>query len=91
MQCSHCKKKLNSGMIIIEDSQGIKYKTCPKCSKANGSEHVFHRYPESFGTTIARKNYKNHDGHQSYCESCRGLKPEKNSVNFVNGLLCNQL
>ncbi len=92
MPCSCCTVALNSGMIIkVDQTTGARYKSCPHCSAANGSEHVFHRYPSDFGFTPARVSAKNPNGHQSYCNDCRSLAKGLPSVNYTNGVLCRNL
>ena len=66
--CKVCAKKLNESQWRL----GRSYKSCPKCSEANGSEHVFYEYPDNFGTTIHRVTSNNPDGAQSWCYKCRG-------------------
>ncbi len=92
MACNCCGKALNSGMVQKKDSStGQKFKSCPHCSDANGSEHIFHPYPASFGITPARKTARNPDGYQSYCIDCRRLKKGVASKAFHNGRLCSTL
>ena len=92
MACNCCNKALNSGMIIKADQiTGQRFKSCPHCSDANGSEHVFHHYPNSFGKTPARKSSQNPDGFQSYCIDCRHLPKGTESKNSHNGRLCSTL
>ncbi len=79
MKCSCCGEQLNKS--IYKDGQN--YKSCPKCSSNNGSEHVFYRYPERFGTTPARITPNNSDGAQSYCVECRGNQPALLSESFL--------
>jgi hypothetical protein len=87
MSC--CGNRLNTGMLIKKDSiTGALYKTCGHCSNANGSEHVFHRYPTLFGKTPARVTAKNPDGHQSYCNDCRSLPKGESSKAYTHGVLC---
>ncbi|MCG9714034.1 hypothetical protein L1D29_14515 [Shewanella insulae] len=89
MGCTCCGSKLNSGMLKKTDlTSGQKFKSCPHCSAANGSEHVFHPYPGQFGKTPARVSAKNPDGHQSYCNYCRGLDRGQDSTVHFNGRLC---
>jgi len=92
MICNCCGNKLNVGMIHKSDPQtGQRFKSCPHCSDANGSEHVFHPYPSSYGKTPARKSAKNPDGYQSYCYECRSLEKGESSRVFQNGQLCSTL
>lgn len=79
--CKYCKKPLNSS-IFIKD-KGLK--SCPRCSKINGVEHVFLPYPSYFGVTIHRKTKSNPDGAQSYCVEHRG---NPNSEIPANAVLC---
>ena len=92
MSCVCCGKKLNVGMIHKTDPlTGKKFKSCPHCSDANGSEHVFHPYPASFGQTPARKTKKNPDGYQSYCYDCRRLDKGVISPVYKSGRACSSL
>jgi hypothetical protein len=92
MSCTCCQGQLNSGMLRKKDSStGIKYKSCPHCTEANGSVHVFHPYPVQFGFTPARVTAKNPNGHQSYCISCRKLKKGMPSTAYTRGALCSSL
>lgn len=92
MSCSCCDKKLNSGMIHRFDKlTGDEYKSCPHCSDANGSEHVFHPYPASFGSSPARKTPTNPEGDQSYCIDCRQLDKCVVSQTYRNGRVCSSL
>lgn len=85
-ECNCCGKALNRG-LWTEDGQ---HKSCPLCSTTHGSQHVFRRYPEDFGTTDARKTLTNPDGAQSYCVDCRGLdKGELSQVDLTQQRLCN--
>ncbi|MCS6124834.1 hypothetical protein [Shewanella baltica] len=92
MSCTCCQAQLNSGMVQKKDANtGEKYKSCPHCTEANGSEHVFHRYPSDFGNTPARITAKNPNGHQSYCKECRGLARGVASNAYIRGVLCSSL
>ena len=84
MICIVCKRKLTDSIF----SNDRKYKSCPKCSKLNGQQHVFFPYPSSFGTSEKRVTYNTPDGAQSYCYIHRGNsnKPIPNG-----GLLCGDL
>ncbi len=66
--CKHCKKALNHSQFRNER----KLKSCPKCSKADGKEHIYYPFPSTFGTTPLRATPSIPDGAQSYCVSCRG-------------------
>ncbi len=66
--CTVCGKPLNQSQW----DENKKYKSCPKCSTENGEEHVYYRYPESFGITEKRLSLNHPDGPQSYCVPCRG-------------------
>ncbi len=68
MKCIHCEKELNQSDFRSQRT----LKSCPKCSQHNGNYHVYHPYPDDFGTTQFRASSNNPDGPQSYCESCRG-------------------
>ncbi len=92
MSCTCCQGQLNSGMIQKRDSNtGEKYKSCPHCTEANGSVHVFHRYPSSFGNTPARVTARNPHGYQSYCKDCRSLAKGVASSAYTRGTLCSNL
>lgn len=92
MSCTCCQGTLNSGMLKKKDSStGEIYKSCPHCTEANGSVHVFHPYPSLFGFTPARKSATNPNGHQSYCTDCRKLKKGIASKAYSHGVLCSQL
>ena len=92
MSCTCCSNQLNSGMLKKRDSSTReRYKSCPHCTQANGSEHVFHKYPEQFGSTPARVTAKNPNGHQSYCKSCRALSKGSPSISYNSGRLCSTL
>lgn len=82
VRCKVCGKYLNDSQY----SKDGKYKSCPSCSTANGQEHVYYPYPESFGTTPKRATSNKPEGPQSYCTSCRGR-----GTNNACGLLCNQV
>lgn len=89
MGCRCCDKRLNVGTIQKTDpSSGQIYKSCPHCSVANGSEHIFHTYPQSFGTTTARETNGNPEGFQSYCTDCRKLSKGTPSQVHNRGRLC---
>ncbi len=66
--CQICGKKLEEAQYREND----RYKSCPRCSRSNGEEHIYYLYPEEFGTTPLRATKAHPDGPQSYCESCRG-------------------
>ncbi len=92
MGCKCCGRKLNVGMIHkVDVNTGQKFKSCPHCSDANGSEHVFHPYPAAFGKTPARKTARNPEGFQSYCYDCRSLPKGVTSRAHVNGKFCSSL
>jgi hypothetical protein len=92
MSCSCCGEKLNHGMIHKKDpNTGQRFKSCPHCSAANGTEHIFHPHPDSFGKTPARITKKNPHGDQSYCINCRALDKGTPSQNHMNGKLCSTL
>lgn len=92
MPCKCCTYPLNSGMIHKKDlATGQKFKSCPHCSDANGTEHVFHPYPNSFGKTPRRVTKRNPDGDQSYCIECRALDKGVVSKVYSSGRLCSTL
>jgi len=68
MNCRVCGERLNIGQFR-RDKQ---YKSCPKCSTENGTEHVYYTYPNNFGITEKRASSIHPEGPQSYCVSCRG-------------------
>lgn len=70
MKCQHCDKPLQ----ISQYKQNDTWKSCPKCSQDNGHVHIFHQYPEMFGTTPHRSSPQHPEGAQSYCTCCRGDK-----------------
>ena len=76
MLCNCCGKKIN----ISQHKENNKWKSCPKCSKLNGSEHIYYESPEMFGTTPARVNYKNPTGIQSHCKFCRSDRSVPNNI-----------
>lgn len=91
MPCACCDRRLNNGMIHKVDIHNKEYKSCPNCSKTNGNEHVFHKYPDAFGQTDARITVNNPNGDQSYCTECRTLDIGEPSRVHSRGLLCSQL
>lgn len=82
--CKHCNRPLNKAQYKTVD--GHQYKSCPRCSEANGSYHVYYTYPESFGSTPARSTSNHPEGPQSYCIPCRG-----NSTTATGGITCNTI
>ena len=82
--CKVCGKELNKAQI--ENYQGREYKSCPKCSKENGEEHVYYRYIEDFGTTELRVTRNNPMGVQSWCTSCRGK-----GTSSMEGISCGEI
>ena len=68
------QRRCESCGLLLRDSQesddGL-WKSCPSCSRADGSRHVYLARPGAFGTTEKRKTAANPDGVQSYCEACR--------------------
>lgn len=85
MTCKHCNKKLNESIII--EKNGIKYKSCPRCSSQNGKYHIFKEYLSGFGITDKRITSNNLDGVQSYCNCHRG---NKNKICNENTLSCTE-
>ena len=65
--CAHCKRPLSRSQY----SGDKKMKSCPKCSSADGREHIFYEYPVAFGQSEARVSEGTPDGAQSYCATCR--------------------
>lgn len=78
MNCKHCGDALSKS--IYNNNETLK--SCPGCSKLNGSYHVFHSYPNNFGITDKRSSSKRPEGPQSHCERCRGGNPPS------GGILC---
>ena len=64
--CSNCYQPLNETQWDATD----RWKSCPRCSERNGSEHVFYD-PKMFGETPARATSERPNGPQSHCASCR--------------------
>jgi hypothetical protein len=65
--CRACGERLNESQW----STSRTWKSCPKCSARDGSQHIFYEYPDAFGTTEHRVSEASPDGAQSYCEACR--------------------
>ncbi len=79
--CKKCIRPLNEAQYSTDG----KYKSCPKCSKVNGKEHVF--YPcDHFGYTDHRVTSNNPDGIQSWCPPCRGR-----GKSIGPGILCSNI
>ena len=66
--CKYCGKPLNQSQYNEDES----YKSCPRCSKIDGEEHIYFPYPGCFGDTPKRSSDKHPDGPQSYCYVHRG-------------------
>ncbi len=81
MNCKHCGDALSKSIYRNNES----LKSCPGCSKSNGSYHVFHSYFSDFGITSLRSSSIRPEGPQSHCERCRGGKPPS------GGLLCKDI
>ena len=67
MACNHCGKGLNRSQYDGSRT----WKSCPSCSTADATEHVFHPYPDAYGTTEKRSTPETPDGPQSHCTACR--------------------
>ena len=80
MKCDVCNRELNLTQWSADES----LKSCPGCSKSNGAQHVFFKYPEKFGTTSARSTPLHPEGPQSYCSDCRA----ESKVNLSNAVYC---
>lgn len=65
--CQTCEKPLNRTRY----SRNGRWKTCPRCSKRHGSQHIYLACPDSFGKAGARRTVANPEGFQSYCTECR--------------------
>ena len=83
MPCTHCGEPLNKAQFW----GGRRLKSCPGCSKAHGSQHVFLPCPEAFGTSTRRVTGANPEGFQSHCTPCRGPKAPE----LAAGRLCSEL
>ena len=83
MACENCGQPLHRTQWADEDS----WKSCPRCSQAHGTEHVFYRYPDAFGTTPNRATDRHPEGPQSHCQRCRG----GNDPDFTEGMLCSDI
>ncbi|MBS5979818.1 hypothetical protein [Dysgonomonas sp. Marseille-Q5470] len=81
MVCNHCGEELNTSQY----RENKTLKSCPSCSVANGSYHVYHKYEEDFGVTDKRSSSSSPEGAQSYCTNCRGGNPPR------TGVLCKDL
>ncbi|SHJ93058.1 hypothetical protein [Paramaledivibacter caminithermalis] len=81
--CRVCNKPLHESQRLTHN--GIKIKSCPKCSTLNGKEHVYYE-EHVFGFTDERITHNNTDGIQSYCAPCRSDK-----LNTIHGIMCNQI
>lgn len=68
-ECSVCHKALNKALYALQGAQ--LYKTCPNCSKVDGS-HMYFPCPDDFGLTTQRGGANITWGVQSHCELCRG-------------------
>ena len=87
-KCSECEKILNSSVYILADRESRRFlwKSCPNCSKINGSRHEFKLLAEftedgqpirpssDFGFSAHRRNNSNPLGGQSLCGTCRAGK-----------------
>lgn len=67
MDCHVCKHPLKESRWNADES----LKSCPRCSQAHGSQHVYYANPDKFGTTPARASASHPDGVQSHCAACR--------------------
>jgi hypothetical protein len=69
--CDHCSEPLDA--IIVRDEG--RWRSCPKCSQADGNEHVLRRSPDAFGMTKATKGKP--EAVQAQCEACRTKQPHR--------------
>ncbi|NLG14682.1 MAG: hypothetical protein GX561_10855 [Lentisphaerae bacterium] len=69
MNCGFCGNPLYEAQYLVVGD--IVYKSCPKCSRDNGEQHIYYDCPKTFGITSGRENRKNPMGLQSYCAKCR--------------------
>lgn len=81
--CSHCGKPLNQSQYRKEK----KYKSCPRCSQADGNQHIYYEYPQEFGITSLRSSPNSPEGAQSHCQVCRG----GNSAIHAGNIKCSDL
>lgn len=81
--CHHCGELLKKSQYRNNKT----YKSCPHCSTLDGEEHIYYKYPESFGTTILRVTPNVPDGAQSYCTRCRGVE----NGPYADGIKCSDL
>lgn len=83
MICSHCGRPLRKQYWSNDE----RWKACANCSGVNGSEHVFYRYPDDFGTTPPRATDRHPEGPQNYCSACRASR----RPDLTRGRLCSQI
>lgn len=81
MACSVCKRSLSRAQWSKDGT----LKSCPSCSQANGSKHVFFDYPSKFGTTQLRSTPSHPEGPQSHCSDCRG---KGTTANLDHAIYC---
>ena len=84
MNCKFCGKPLHESQYSNDGA----FKSCPRCSTADGEEHIFFPYPSTFGYTSKRSTSVHKDGPQSYCVPHRG-DPDK-GVTF-GGIRCSDM
>ena len=65
--CKHCGKPLKKSQFTPDGRK----KSCPKCSREDGEEHIFYPYPDDFGQSEKRTASGRPDGPQSWCSLCR--------------------
>ena len=83
MPCTHCGQPLDEAQF----RNGTEWKSCPRCSQAHGSQHVFLLCPKEFGTSTQRVTGPNPEGFQSHCEPCRN----DHEPDLAAGRLCSEL
>jgi hypothetical protein len=79
VNCSDCDRRINSSVYILveRNDRRLVWKSCPKCSKINGTRHEFKllvefsedgnpiREVSDFGFTFSRSSQSNPLGSQS--------------------------
>lgn len=76
--CEHCEKSLTASQY--RDRKRLK--SCPKCSAADGQQHVFLAFPDAFGpveeAVPAADGAAAPTGAPSHCAACRaGTEPTR--------------
>ena len=71
MACTHCGRPLFRSQWTPDS----RWKSCPRCSRRHGEEHVFHRYPDAFGTTDARATHGRPEAPKATANVVEGVAP----------------